>query len=106
MNFVPAATLKMLFDDHLSAQLADSERSTVNDLLEHLNSVMDDMQLVREPDRLAQATQTKVNLARLCRLPSTWRIDLSKTRNSRSSSCLLGEKSRSIAKTSPSADHH
>lgn len=55
----PAATLKMLFDDHLSAQLADSERSTVNDLLEHLNSVMDDMQLVREPDRLAQATQTK-----------------------------------------------
>ena len=49
----------MLFDDHLSAQLADSERSTVNDLLEHLNSVMDDMQLVREPDRLAQATQTK-----------------------------------------------
>ena len=55
----PAATLKMLFDDHLSAQLADTERSTVNDLLEHLNSVMDDMQLGREPDRLAQATQTK-----------------------------------------------
>ena len=55
----PAATLKMLFDDHLSAQLAESERSTVNDLLEHLHSVMDDMQLVREPDRLAQATRTK-----------------------------------------------
>ena len=55
----PVATLKMLFDDHLSAQLADSERSTVNDLLEHLNAVMDDMQLVREPDRLAQATHTK-----------------------------------------------
>jgi len=54
----PAATLKMLFDDHVVDQLESPERSTINDLLEHMLSVMEDMRLAREPEQLKRAPRT------------------------------------------------
>ena len=52
---VPAATLKMLFDDATLIQLENPNGRTINDLLERMLSVMEDMRLAREPERLKRA---------------------------------------------------
>lgn len=48
----PAATLKMMFDEHVMQHLNSPERSSINDTLEHMLSVMEDMRLAREPEQL------------------------------------------------------
>jgi signal transduction histidine kinase/AmiR/NasT family two-component response regulator len=51
----PAATLKMMFDEHVVQHLQSSEKSTINDTLEHMMSVMDDMRLAREPEQMRKS---------------------------------------------------
>jgi signal transduction histidine kinase/ActR/RegA family two-component response regulator len=51
----PAATLKMMFDEHVIQHLQSSEKSTINDTLEHMMSVMEDMRLAREPEQMRKA---------------------------------------------------
>lgn len=51
----PAATLKMMFDEHVVEHLQGSEKSTFNDTLEHMMSVMEDMRLAREPEHMRKA---------------------------------------------------
>lgn len=54
----PAATLKMMFDDHVMHHLNSPEKSSINDTLEHMLSVMEDMRLVREPEQLNKAPRS------------------------------------------------
>ena len=56
---MPAATLKMLFDDSAQAKPENPNGSTINELLERMLSVMDDMRLTREPEQLGHAPQIR-----------------------------------------------
>ena len=56
---MPAATLKMLFDDSAQVRPENPNRCTINDLLERMLSVMDDMRLAREPEQLGHAPRIR-----------------------------------------------
>ncbi|MEE2893654.1 MAG: response regulator [Pseudomonadota bacterium] len=59
----PAATLKMLLEDSVIAQLESPEQSTINDLLEHMLSIMEDMRLAREPEQLRHAPRVRARVS-------------------------------------------